>query len=133
MIGPSVRRDRIDLVGVESEPLLDHAHLVVRRLISPDRVFRAVLKGVVRRRALEWAYGLMLRADEPVHLHVFARDVVDGGMVALLELDRVPGVSDDLAVELHPHAHARRLRRDAMVRILFPPGTAVGAHGVLLS
>src|SRR5260221_11796990 len=75
----------------------------------------------------------MLRGEEPVHLHVFPRDVVDGGIVALLELDRVPGVGDDLAVELHPDAHARRLRRDAMVRILLVSGAAVSFHGILLS
>src|SRR5712691_11806436 len=127
----SARRDRIDLVGVESEPLLDRAHLVVRRLIGPDRILRAVLQGVVRRGALEGADGLVLRADEPLHLHVFARDVVDGGIVALPELDRVPGVGDDLALDLH--LHARWLRRDAMVRIFLPPGAAVSAHGILLS
>src|ERR1700704_5435929 len=133
MISPSGRVDRIDLVGVESEPLLDHAHLIVRRLVCPDRVLRAVLHGVVRGRALEWAYGLMLRADEPVHLHVLARDVINGWIVALLEPDRVPGVGDDLAVELHPDAHARRVRRDAMVRMLLVSGAAVGFHGILLS
>src|SRR5882762_6046748 len=130
MIGFLGRVDRIDPVGVESEPLLDHAHLVVRRLVCPDRVLRAVLQGVVRGRALEGAYALMLRADEPVHLHVLARDVVNGGIVALLEPDRVPGVGDDLAVELHPDAHARRVRRDAMVRILLVSGAAVGFHGI---
>src|SRR5258708_21479683 len=102
----------MELVGLEIEPPLDRAHLFVRRLIRPDRVLRAVLKGGVRRGALEGAYRLMLRADEPVHLHVFARDVVAGWMVALLGLDRVARVGDDPAVALHLLAHARLSPRD---------------------
>src|SRR5258707_11116847 len=92
--------DRIDLVGVESEPLLDYAHLVVRLFIRPDRVLRVVLQGVVRRRALEGAIGFMPRADETVHLHVLAREIIDDRVVAFFYLDRVPGVGDELAVEL---------------------------------
>src|SRR6266853_3429744 len=129
--------DRIDLVGIEGEQFPDREHLVVRPLVGPDGVLRAVLERVVRRLALERAGGFMARADEPLHLHVLARDVVDDGRhhvadMGFLELDRVPRVGDDFALELDLHAHARRLRRDAMLRVLFPAGTAVGAHGTLL-
>src|SRR2546426_6543660 len=72
----------MDFVGVEREPLLDHAHLVVGFLVRPDRVLRTVLEGVIRRRALEGAVGFVARADEPVHLHVLAREVVDDRVVA---------------------------------------------------
>src|SRR5712691_12242114 len=92
-----------------------------------------VLQGVIRRRALEGAIGFMDRADEPVHLHVLAREVVDDRVVAFLHLDRVSGVGDKLAVELYLHAHARRPGREAMVRTLLVYGAAVRAHGNLLS
>src|SRR6266704_1880667 len=129
--------DRIDLVGIEGEQFLDGRHLVVRLLVAPDGVLGAVLERVVRRLALERAGGLVARADEPLHLHVLARDVVDDGRhhvadMGFLELDRVPRIGDDFALELDLHAHARRLCRDAMLRVLFPAGTAVGAHGTLL-
>src|SRR2546428_13310561 len=33
-------RANVHLIGVEGEPLLDHAQLVVGLLVAPDRVFR---------------------------------------------------------------------------------------------
>src|SRR5436190_4567951 len=129
--------DRIDFVRVEGEQFLDREHLVVRLLVGPDGVLRAVLERVVRCLALERAGGLVARAHEPLHLHVLARDVVDDGRyhvadVGFLELDRVPRVGDELALELDLHAHTRRLGADAMLWVLLPPWTAVGAHGTLL-
>src|SRR6267378_8686864 len=130
-------RDRIDLVGIEGEQFLDREHLVVRLLVGPDGVLRAVLQRVVRRLALEGAGGLVARADEPLHLHVLARDVVDDGRhyvadVSFLELNRIPRVGDDFAFDLDLHAHARGLGRNAMLRVLLPARTAVGAHETLL-
>src|SRR6266496_4729733 len=109
---------RIDLVRIERDEFLDREHLVVRPLVAPRRVFRTVRERVVRRLALERAIGLVARAHEPLHLHVLARDVVDGGVGRLLEPDGILRVGDDFALELDLHAHARRLRRDAMVGVL---------------
>src|SRR6266571_7026983 len=119
---------RIDLVRIERDEFLDREHLVVRPLVAPGRVFRTARERVVRRLALEGAIGLVARAHEPLHLHVLARDVVDGGVGGLLEPDGILRVGDELALELDLHAHARRLRRDAMVGVLLETGTAVGAH-----
>src|SRR6266568_4461499 len=90
---------RIDLVRIERDEFLDREHLVVRPLVAPGRVFRTVRERVVRRLALERAIGLVARAHEPLHLHVLARDVVDGGVArgagrgrAATRAGRGPGV-----------------------------------------
>src|SRR5262245_6879666 len=129
----SDRGDRIDPAGVEREPFFDHAHLVVRRLIGPDRVLGAVLQREVRGSALEGAVGLLGGRDEPIHVHVIARDVIGGGVAPFLQLDRVPAVGDEFSVEPHLHAQTGRPRGDALVWVLRESGRAVGAHRYLLS
>src|ERR1700694_249356 len=78
--------------------------------------------------ALERAVRPMARAYEALHLHVLARQVVDGGIFALLELDRVPAVGDDLALERHAHALLRGLGLDVMHRILLEPGSGIASR-----
>src|SRR5947208_13537311 len=126
----SCRAD-VDLLGVESEPLLDYAHLVVRLLVAPDRVFRPVHQRKIRRIALERAVRPMARADEPLHLHVLAGEIEDRGIAALLHPDGVARVGDDFAVERHAHALLRGLRLDAMLRVLLVAGSGITHSGLL--
>src|SRR5229473_516813 len=121
----SFRADGVDLVGVEGEPLLDHAHLVVRLLVAPDRVFRPIHQRKIRGIALERAVRPMARAHEPLHLHVLAGEIEDRGIVALLHPDGVARVGDDFAVERHAHALLRGLRLDAMLRVLLVAGSGI--------
>src|SRR3989454_9172166 len=124
-LSPFSCRADADLVGVEREPLLDYAHLVVRLLVAPDRVFRPVHQRKIRRIALERAVRPMARADQPLHLHVLAGEIEDRGIAALLHPDGVARVGDDLAVERHAHALLRGLRLDAMLRVLLVAGSGV--------
>src|SRR5947207_1683504 len=124
-------RADVHLIGVEGEPLLDHAHLVVRLLVAPDRVFRPVHQRKIRRIALERAVRAMARADEPLHLHVLAGEIEDRGIAALLHPDGVARVGDDFAVERHAHALLRGLRLDAMLRVLLVAGSGITHSGLL--
>jgi len=69
----------------------------------------------------------LARADEALHLHVLARDVVDEGRhhmadVGFLELYRSLVSAMTSPLSLIWHAHARRLGRDVMFRVLLPAG-----------
>src|SRR3989442_5308508 len=114
-LSPFSCRADVHLIAVEREPLLDHAHLVVRLLVAPDRVFRPVHQRKIRRIALERAVRPMARADQPLHLHVLAGEIEDRGIAALLHPDGVARVGDDFAFERHAHALLRGLGLDAMI------------------
>src|SRR5262249_27504161 len=80
------------------------------------------------------AVGLVARADEPFHLHVPARDVIDDrsdGAAAhrLIERDRLSAVGDDLAAHRHLDAPAHRFGGDVVIWILLPSWAVVRAHG----
>src|SRR5688572_11048178 len=120
--------DRLHFVGIEGDERLDGEHLVVGRLVGPHRVLGPALEREVGCRPLERAIGLVIGAAQPLHPHVLAREVVHRRVVALLQPDRLGAVGDHLAVELHLHAHARRLRGETVVGMLPVAGTAVGVH-----
>src|SRR5258706_4125308 len=120
----------LDLVGIEGDKSRARLHLVVRRLVAPDGVFRAALERVIGRVALEWALRLVARAFEPIHLHVRSREVIDRRVSPLLHADRALRIRDHLAAKLHLQAPARRLGNDAPVGALLETGS--GIHVAIL-
>src|SRR4051794_28686596 len=81
--------------------------------------------------ALEWTVRAVRRAHEPIHLHVGARNVIDGRIAALLQPNGVGAVGDHLALEFHLHASGRRCGGDAMIGFSGVAGSAVGTHDCL--
>src|SRR6185295_12863430 len=125
-------RLNFELVRIEREPLPDCAHLVVGRLVAPDRVFRPAGHREVGRVALERAMRLVGAAHEPVHLHVLAGNVIDHRRErlfplphGLVQLDGLARVGDDLAAEHDLHVRARRIGADAVTGILLEAGSGI--------
>src|SRR5580704_3340908 len=109
--------DPVDPITVERVMPGEAGHLVVRRLVTPDRVFRAAAadrERPIRGGALERAIGVVLGLFHQIEPHVLLRDVHHRAVAGLLDAQRAGAVGDDRAGIGDAHPSVLGTEIDAM-------------------